>query len=428
VSRYFMKMKITRKVALVFPCGICIAVASGYSILTIIARPSAAPIRMPMIHDSNMELELEQLATFPHLEWTTLNSNTLRRWTEPTPDNNQQQQQQQPVVSFPQMAASTEYAQSIADIWKQEELSSSWSNTTEWTSIIYYDDNVTTTTTTTGDVVSKIPLHGYMIRNSKYCSVEHEQSIVLLFPTAVGSQDMFLLLKAVQIVNADKLKHCTVVIVDLFSDPTGWLWDKVRNLHRYNTIRDDLLRHATNDDTKDDLVDATKNNLGPKNSHIEPYRPMLQGRVKAVFTYIRNQFSNCTSIAALGWCFGGHCVAELARMNSSDIVPEVRAMITFHGVFSGLQLPIPLDEGTNDDESIYQSSSRRPRRSEILICHGIQDPFVTSNDLERALYVAYSLGMFCTLYFLFTHLMPRHLHVSQLVVSILRSYDVLAAT
>jgi Dienelactone hydrolase family len=406
-------MKITRQVALV--------------VHTIIARPSAAPIRMPMLHDSNMELE--QLVTFPHLEWTTLNSNTLRRWIEPTTDNNQQQQQQ-PVVSFPQMAASTEYAQSIADIWKQEELSSSWSNTTQWTSIIYYDDNVTTTTTTTstGDVVSKIPLHGYMIRNSKYCSVEHEQSIVLLFPTAVGSQDIFLLWKAAQIVNADKLKHCTVVIVDLFSDPTGWLWDKVRNLNRYNTIRDDLLRHATNHDAMDDLVDTTKNNLGPENSHIEPYRPMLQSRVKSVFTYIRNQFSNCTSIAALGWCFGGHCVAELARMHFSDIVPEVRAMITFHGVFSGLQLPIPLDEGTNDDESIYQSSSRRPRKSEILICHGIQDPFVTSNDLERALYVAYSLGMFCTLYFLYPHLMSRHLHVSQLVVSILRSYDFLAAT
>ena len=66
-------------------------------------------------------------------------------------------------------------------------------------------------------------------------------------------------------------------------------------------------------------------------------------------------------------------MAELARMPQN-----VSAMITFHGVFSALLVPPPSSDH-------HASHVAPPRRSEILICHGRQDPFVPSEDLENAL-------------------------------------------
>ena len=80
-------------------------------------------------------------------------------------------------------------------------------------------------------------------------------------------------------------------------------------------------------------------------------------------------------MAALGWCFGGHAVAELARIR----VPAIRAMVTFHGVFGGLP-ELEAEESDGSRRRVEEDGS-----SEILICHGVQDPFVPDEDLERAL-------------------------------------------
>jgi dienelactone hydrolase len=315
---------------------------------------------MSMIPTNTLEDPDEALLRPSPLEWKPLRADTLLHLLDPKEYESHREH------PHPRMAASVQYAQSILDAWKEQE--ASWSNegTTEWTSMVYPD-------TADDDAASPqppIPLYGYMVRNAAYRAVpDGDAPVVLLFPTAVGAQDVFVLYQAAQMVQTEPLQHCRVVIVDLFSDATGWLWDKVTYGDQYSRMRETLLHHATGTPTT------------------EPGRPVLQGRMRSVLSYIRTHVTpKPTSMAALGWCLGGHCIAELARMEE-----PVRAMITFHGVFSGLQLPIrPSAEPDDDDDDAWKDfQARRPRKSEILICHGIQDPFVPSTDLEQALYVCW---------------------------------------
>jgi dienelactone hydrolase len=305
---------------------------------------------------SRSQKELDAALCSP-LDWKSLNADTFLHLLDPKEYETRQQR------SRPQMAASVQYAQSILDAWQEE--AASWSqengDTTEWTSILYHDR--------ADDAAQPpIPLYGYMIRNTvDRADVDKKDApVILLFPTAVGVHDVFLFYKAAQMVHVDSLRHCLVVIVDLFSDSSGWLWDKVTHADQYHRTRE-LLLHP---------VRAA--------AQTETCRPVLQSRIRSVLSYIQDHvISKPTSLAALGWCFGGHCIAELARMEEG-----IATMITFHGVFSELQLPIlpPADKG-DDNDARKDIQARRPRKSEILVCHGIQDPFVPPNDLEQALYV-----------------------------------------
>lgn len=65
-------------------------------------------------------------------------------------------------------------------------------------------------------------------------------------------------------------------------------------------------------------------------------------------------------IAAIGYCFGGTGVLELARSGA-----KVSGVVSFHG---GLDSPSPAD-GKNI-------------QSKILVCHGADDPFVPAVDIE----------------------------------------------
>ncbi len=65
-------------------------------------------------------------------------------------------------------------------------------------------------------------------------------------------------------------------------------------------------------------------------------------------------------IAAIGYCFGGTGVLELARSGA-----EINGVVSFHG---GLDSPTPAD-GKNI-------------KSKILICHGNDDPFVPVKDID----------------------------------------------
>ena len=292
--------------------------------------------------------------------WTPLNTAVFTKCIEPakSPDSSTTDDDTSKYTAIPRIASSSQSAQTLLNEWIQDDINESWS--TEWKSITYFDDHKSNTTNPT-------PLHGYLIRNAQLQSnspKEGEKKLtapstyILLFPTAVGAHDLFLFYKASQIVNHPSLQHCTVMIVDLFSDSSGWLWDKTGDNDKYESIRDNLLRHHNSNDD---------------NVHGMPCRPLLQKRIHAAFSYIYELDGNDTVVtaAALGWCFGGHCIAELARMTIN-----VKAMITFHGVFAGLQSPGSLDETLELPQR---------RQSEILICHGLQDPFVPSEDLEMAL-------------------------------------------
>lgn len=65
-------------------------------------------------------------------------------------------------------------------------------------------------------------------------------------------------------------------------------------------------------------------------------------------------------IAAIGYCFGGTGVLELARSGA-----DIDGVVSFHG---GLDSPNPAD-GKNI-------------KAKVLICHGADDPFVPAADIE----------------------------------------------
>ncbi len=65
-------------------------------------------------------------------------------------------------------------------------------------------------------------------------------------------------------------------------------------------------------------------------------------------------------LAAVGYCFGGTGVLELARSGA-----EVRGVVSFHG---GLDSPSP-----EDGKKI---------RSKVLVLHGAADPFVPEKDID----------------------------------------------
>jgi dienelactone hydrolase len=69
---------------------------------------------------------------------------------------------------------------------------------------------------------------------------------------------------------------------------------------------------------------------------------------------------NPSQTAAIGYCFGGTGVLELARSGA-----QVNGVVSFHG---GLDSPSP-DDG-------------KRIKTKILICHGADDPFVPESDIQ----------------------------------------------
>ncbi len=67
-----------------------------------------------------------------------------------------------------------------------------------------------------------------------------------------------------------------------------------------------------------------------------------------------------SKIAAIGYCFGGTGVLELARSGAN-----VAGVVSFHG---GLDAPTPEDA--------------KKIKAKVLICHGNDDPFVPVADIE----------------------------------------------
>ncbi len=90
-------------------------------------------------------------------------------------------------------------------------------------------------------------------------------------------------------------------------------------------------------------------------------RQLLRDRVKAgLATLLANKKVDPKRVAAIGYCFGGGAVIELARSGA-----DVRGVVSFHG---SLTTPLPADAAT--------------LKSKILVCHGADDPYVPIKDVE----------------------------------------------
>ena len=84
-------------------------------------------------------------------------------------------------------------------------------------------------------------------------------------------------------------------------------------------------------------------------------RPLLRSRVNAALAVLRSQPScDPSRIAAIGYCFGGMTVLELARSGA-----PVAGVVSFHG---GLASPTPADA--------------KQIRGKVLVLHGADDPNV----------------------------------------------------
>ena len=106
---------------------------------------------------------------------------------------------------------------------------------------------------------------------------------------------------------------------------------------------------------------ATPQDAGAEAGKYKKNRPLLRERVNAGLETFRKQKNvDPKHIAAIGYCFGGTTVIELARSGA-----DVAGVVSFHG---GLDSPTPAD-GKNI-------------KCKVLACHGADDPFVPAKDLE----------------------------------------------
>lgn len=89
-------------------------------------------------------------------------------------------------------------------------------------------------------------------------------------------------------------------------------------------------------------------------------RPVLRQRVKAgLEQLVKNPLLQKGKVAAIGYCFGGTTVLELARSGA-----EVQGVVSFHG---GLGSPTPADA--------------KNIKAKVLVCHGADDPFVKPDEV-----------------------------------------------
>jgi dienelactone hydrolase len=99
---------------------------------------------------------------------------------------------------------------------------------------------------------------------------------------------------------------------------------------------------------------------GAEASKYKSDRALLRERVNAGLAQLKkSELVDPKRVAAIGYCFGGTTVIELARSGA-----DLAGVVSFHG---GLDSPTPAD-GKNI-------------KCQVLVCHGADDPFEKPEDL-----------------------------------------------
>jgi dienelactone hydrolase len=90
-------------------------------------------------------------------------------------------------------------------------------------------------------------------------------------------------------------------------------------------------------------------------------RQLMRGRIRAALDLLRaNPRVDTKRIAAIGYCFGGTTVLELARSGA-----DIAGVVSFHG---GLSTP-----AAEDAKNI---------KCKVLVCHGANDPFIPAEEIR----------------------------------------------
>jgi len=90
-------------------------------------------------------------------------------------------------------------------------------------------------------------------------------------------------------------------------------------------------------------------------------RALMRARVKAgLAELLKNDLVDQARVAAIGYCFGGAAVLELARSGA-----DIAGVVTFHGMLAN---PDP--------------SNARNIKARVLVQHGADDPFIDQKQVD----------------------------------------------
>ena len=111
----------------------------------------------------------------------------------------------------------------------------------------------------------------------------------------------------------------------------------------------------------DGKVAANAQEAGRLATALKQDRPEMRKRARAAFDALQSfRLTDASRLAAIGYCFGGTSVLELARSGA-----PLAAVVSFHG---GLDSPRP-EDGRNI-------------KAAVLVCHGANDPFTSVADMS----------------------------------------------
>lgn len=109
----------------------------------------------------------------------------------------------------------------------------------------------------------------------------------------------------------------------------------------------------------------TEDDISRLGETLGPYlndRSLLLARMNAAVAAAKTiPGADLTRMAAIGYCFGGSAVLDLARAAN----PDIKGVVSFHGLLSGNGLANPADDIT----------------AKILVLHGEDDPLVPAQQV-----------------------------------------------